>query len=360
LKFKLIPKNIPTFILLGISIFLIFCVYDLNEKFGVQKISEVNLNTKIFNVTGYIIAERRADYIFPTDTLRYQLVWVNKISDPLKITTHLEGTIGENNSFLHPKEFDLIIISQNNPLMTFQEFTLDKEGQHNIRYVIEIVNQTDGTNLKPYEIPDKIEILSRADQLQKESNWNSFLGLLLSTFIAGFALFFTGYQTLRSRYERNLTLRAWLGTSEAYVHVHGHFNAEDQFIPHEKWKKLSAEEKIAFDVKNTRRYIIIKNYGHLPALNVRVRAKNILGKSATRKDIESEPFTSSSVLMPDEPVKIFFTLTKEEELSIEDPTKDFFCIVDIEYDSPKNVKRKYGFIMSLSQQLYGTQESWIE
>lgn len=174
------------------------------------------------------------------------------------------------------------------------------------------------------------------------------------------ALGFLAYQTLKLRDERNKTFRAWIGMGEPQVFVHGYFNEEKKFIPKEKWQQMLPTEKGAFGVKELRRYIEIKNYGQLPATNLKARTKFTVGQQPTKKYIQSESFGSSSTIMPTGSLKLFFMVSKDEEQAIEDPTKDCYLIFEMEYESPKGKKRKYGEISSVSQQQYGVIESWDE
>jgi len=185
------------------------------------------------------------------------------------------------------------------------------------------------------------------------------------TIIAGFAtaaaVIFLGYQTMKLRNERNMTLRAWLGQGESRVFVEGYFNKDDKYIPHKKWIKLTQKEKDEFNVTKIRRYVEIKNYGQLPATNVRVRTKFFVDEQPTRKDIETISFgTSSSTIMSEEVPKLFFVLNRNEEDAIENTSKSCYLIYDVEYESPKKKKRKFGRIDSISIQNYGIIDSWDE
>ena len=118
--------------------------------------------------------------------------------------------------------------------------------------------------------------------------------------------------------------------------VEGYFNKDDKYIPRKKWIKLTQEEKDEFNVTEIRRYMEIKNYGQLPATNVRIRTKFFVDEQPTRKDIETISFvTSSSTIMPMEVPKLFFVLDRNEEDSIENPSKSCYLIYEVEYESPK-------------------------
>ena len=185
--------------------------------------------------------------------------------------------------------------------------------------------------------------------------------VIIAGFATAAAVIFLGYQTMKLRGERNMTLRAWLGQGESRVFVEGYFNKDDKYIPHKKWIKLTQEEKDAFNVTKIRRYMEIKNYGQLPATNVRVRKKFFVDEQPTRKDIETISFdTSSATIMPKEVPKLFFVLDRNEEDAIENPSKNCYLIYEVEYESPKKKKRKFGRIDSISMQKYGIMDSWDE
>lgn len=187
---------------------------------------------------------------------------------------------------------------------------------------------------------------------------------LIVSIIAGFAtaaaVIFLGYETLKLRDERNNTLRAWLGQGQAHVFVDGHFNKDEKFIPQGKWVNLTQDQKDEFGVTQTRRYIDVKNYGQIPATNVKVRTKFVVGKVPNRKNIETESFSTPAIIMPNEVQKLFFVLEREEEDSIEDNSKDCYLIYEIEFESPKKKKRKFGRIDSISIQRYGIIDNWDE
>ncbi len=359
MKLKLTSKNIPTFILLGILIFLVFYVNDLYEKLGVHKISPVTLTTSFFNVTGNIITERRADYVFPTDSLRYQLVWTSKINDTLVITPYLEGTVGENNSFLQSKKFDSIILSKDNPLMTIHEFTLDKEGQHNLRYVIEIVNQTDGGSLEPQEIPDKIEILSRADQLQKESNQWTIIGIMISTVVASVAVFGSIYEIKRSRNEQNSTLRAWVGLESHKLDIVSYIDENNNEKNDAEIKELN-KKGIEYKWTKIKRMIVLKNYGHLPAVDVKIRLK-ISGSEPNLKEINKISFGLGSMIFPDGTQPMIFNTTKKMEEGIADPNNDAYFLLEAQYRSTNSKTiRKMGLLLKLEASHYTIIKNWDE
>lgn len=165
---------------------------------------------------------------------------------------------------------------------------------------------------------------------------------------------------MKLRNERKQTFRAWIGIGEPHIHFQGYFNKNRQFIPREKWSKMSPDERNAFGVSHTRRYMEIKNYGQLPALKLKIRSKFIIGKKPTKDIIESEPFDSSATIMPNGTLKMFFELSEDEERATEDPDKVCYFIWETEYESPKGTKRKYGEISIISTQNYTTLETWDE
>jgi len=182
--------------------------------------------------------------------------------------------------------------------------------------------------------------------------------VIIAGFATAAAVIFLGYQTMKLRGERNMTLRAWLGQGESHVFVEGYFNKDDKYIPREKWLKLTQEKKNEFNVTEIRRYLELKNYGQLPATKVIVRTKFVT-KKPSRDDIDTE-FSSPSTMMPGETQKIFFILNRKEEGFIEDPSEECYLIYEVEYESPKKKKRKFGMINSLSVQVYGIIDSWDE
>lgn len=184
-----------------------------------------------------------------------------------------------------------------------------------------------------------------------------------ATISAGFAtagaLIFLGYQTMKLRAERNLTLRAWIGQGEPRFYLDGYLNAKGEFIEHEKWKQLSDEKIDQFNVTKLRYYIETKNFGQIPAHDLQVRTKFFVGTKPEKKDIQSVNFLASAILMPGQTSKLFYSITKDESLATDDTSKNCYLIWDIKYKSSgsKNIET-IGMIVQVSTMKYGILESW--
>jgi len=171
-------------------------------------------------------------------------------------------------------------------------------------------------------------------------------------------LIFLGYQTLMLRSERNLTLRAWIGIGEPHWMVYGYLNDDDRFIEKEKFEKLSLEQRHGF--QRTQRNIEIKNYGQLPAENLKTRLKIITGRRPTKQDLLDQDQGFPSTMMPSSSLKLFAIFSKEQEEIINNPEGELYIIWEAEYESPKGTIRKYGEISKISQRIYIPIKSWNE
>ena len=360
MKFKLTSRNILPLILFGILIILAYQIYDLYDKFGVQTIANIDFQTNVFNVTGNIVTDRKADYVFPTDSLRYHLIWKNKINDPIDIIPYLEGNVGEDDSFSQSKEFDKFTVFTNKPLITIHEFTIDKEGQHNLRYVFEIINQTSENSLETREILSKIEVLSRSDQLQQDSNQWTLFGIIISASIASIAAFGSIYEIRRSQNEKHNTMRAWVGLTSHQMNILSYIDANNYEKTENEIKSLN-ESGIKFDWTKIRRSFELKNYGSLPAIGVRSRSRIIFGMEPDVKEINETKFGPSSMIFPNGTQPMIFLFTKEMEDKIDDPEIKSYFLFETQYTSTNSEKiRKIGLLLKLDAGHYTIVKNWDE
>lgn len=195
-------------ILLGITV---YTINDQNIKYGIKRITQFShFENDYVAIDISILAERRADFIFPTDKLAYLVNWKNKMNQELVANATIDGTIGENKSFEKPKTYSTTINKNDNVTESY-DFSLDKEGRHRIYLNLQIYNYTNRNILSTYETPPTtIEILSRSEQLQEESNFWTITGIIISSSISATALIFVGYETISHRHETRQTFRPWL------------------------------------------------------------------------------------------------------------------------------------------------------
>lgn len=360
MTFKFISKNIPFFFLIGVLIILAYQIYDLNEKFGVRVVEDIDLKTNFFNVTGHLITERKADYVFPTDGLRYQLEWKNKIDDPIDLSFRLEGIIGEDNSFSQPKDFGTITLSKDGISKTSHPFTLDKEGQHNLKYIITVRNHIDGKGLELKEIQDKIQVLSRSDQLQQDSNQWILLGIVISASIAGAAAFTTVYEMRRSREEKQNTTRAMIGLESQLMNILSYIDVNGDEKTENEIKELNKKGE-KFDWTEIRRSLTLKNYGTLPAMDVKSRSKIISGREPKLKEINSLDFGTGAMIFPNGTQPFIFKFTKEMEDKMDSSTENTYFLFEAQYTSTNSGKiRKMGLLLKLCMGHYTVTKNWDE
>ncbi len=346
--------------LVVILVILGYTIYDLNAKYGVQKIFSININEKFFNATVNIIADRRADYVFPTDELVYEIEWKNKIDDTIEIISRLEGTIGESTSFAEPKEFDKITLTKDGVSTTKHKFTLDKEGQHSLKYIIIIVNHTDKTNLGLKEIPTKIEILSRSDQLQQDSNNWTVVGIMISATVVSIAIIGNVFEINRSRNERNDTLRAWIGLTTPEINILSYIDDKNEEKNEDEIRKMN-EQGIKFNWTKIRRSFELKNYGQLPATEVKSRSKMVGGRQPKLNEINETQFGSSATIFPNSMQHMIFETTNEMEDLMADPNISTYFLFETQYTSTNSKKiRKIGSLLKLQGAHYTIINNWDE
>ena len=153
------------------------------------------------------------------------------------------------------------------------------------------------------------------------------------------------YQTWQLRNERVQVFRAWVGEAEAHIPIIAYSNAKDEVKSLGLWDKMSKTEKLKFNWTEVERCVILKNFGKLPAINLQSRIQFLVDKEPIKKDFESLSFSSSAIMMPGGEQKLFFEMSKEEEIIFRDQTKQCFLIWEIKYYSQKSdEERRLGII----------------
>jgi hypothetical protein len=64
--------------------------------------------------------------------------------------------------------------------------------------------------------------------------------------------------------------------------------------------------------------------------------------------------------MPSASLRLFATFTKQQRTTIKDPQSELYLIWEVEYESPKGKKRKYGEINRVTRGATMNIESWNE
>lgn len=126
---------------------------------------------------------------------------------------------------------------------------------------------------------------------------------------------FLAYQTWKLRSERNHTFRAWLGENKPYIGHEAYINHNNHEVTETQWQSMTSEQKTKFDVTKYRRFIEIKNFGNVPAREMKAKGKMFVDKIPGKKELDELNFSSSATVMPNGMVKFYFSVSKDEELS---------------------------------------------
>jgi len=188
---------------------------------------------------------------------------------------------------------------------------------------------------------------------------------LIVNIVAGLAiaagLVFAGYETMKSRHERIMTFRSWVGEAGAHLGIRRYFNSKKEITQYDDWQEMSVEQKKDFAPTALEWFIKLKNFGQLPAF-IQGKSKLTIGKKPLRSEIKSLDYSPTFILMPQAEHDFLFDLNLEESASIQDDAVETFLIIDIIYRSANNLnkEREFGFIARVGQGSYNIEDSWID
>ncbi|MGH2612856.1 MAG: hypothetical protein ACRDFB_07380 [Rhabdochlamydiaceae bacterium] len=304
----------------------------------------------------------RPDYVFPNDRLNYLVRLDSKLPYPIEIESDMQIFIGDKNVTMKQSLSHTLHLSpiQQNDVINYN-FTAHEGGLNTIKVNLKIINGTNKAILENKLEILKFDVQSQAIQLQVESNRNTQWGIILSTSAAFASIIFLGYQTMKLREEKKLTLRAWMGDTGNHIIILRYFNNRGGIKTKEEWTKMSDVEKSEFNFSETEYAILIKNFGQVPATNVSGRYLPVLGQMPARSDITSSAFEFFSVVLPNDEKYHTFRLNLETTDAISDRSKKVYFIFEVRYNSGKSKEEhKFGFIADFSHGVYVKLDTWDE
>jgi hypothetical protein len=157
---------------------------------------------------------------------------------------------------------------------------------------------------------NNIQVWNLSDKLQLDSNENSRNLAILSIMIAGTAVLITIYQTKKLRDEHNMTLRAWVGDTGSKITIVNVFNDRNEVKSYADWEKLTTTEKITFGDVGIELHIMLKNFGSVPAVDIKSRLYVHPNREPTQTELESVESGDPFVIMPQNESTTRFFLQK--------------------------------------------------
>jgi len=169
---------------------------------------------------------------------------------------------------------------------------------------------------------------------------------------------FLAWQTWKLKKEREVTHRAWISDIDNEIFAY-YYNEKKEQISPSKYYALSETEKVKFgEIKKTALSIAIKNFGKIPAFNVKARQKIVL--SSPSKDQLPDRLGYPLVVMPNNKSNIEFAISQDDLKKIING-EQIYLIFEIHYYSAGSPKKEkiYGTIWKLGRR-YRRLMTWDE
>ncbi|AFU58186.1 hypothetical protein Ngar_c12460 [Candidatus Nitrososphaera gargensis Ga9.2] len=290
----------------------------------------------------------------PNDELEYKVLYKNKADFPLSIDSQLEVIVGgdvfKQFSFANP-----LIVEPFSSKEHYRIFFSDREGLNQIRLISIISNATSGDFVTREESTWNIPVISLSDQLQTELNGYTLIGLIMSigvglvTVVALVTnMSFSKDQVIELRRQNknleeqvsltktqmNAQLRPWLGREDLVEE--GIFLPNREQITAERVNEMIRLGQPLDGIINTG-ILFIKNYGQLPAENVRFQSViQLRADEPTAEVFNNAQFGPPAVVMPGETVPLRFDIPVIARLRTlqQEPPNRLFIMYHIEYSYP--------------------------
>lgn len=361
--------------LIGLSIFFIIMLVaayinstnlnDILSKVGLSnpiKPIEYDTSKWYYEMPGsYLFNYDRSVYIFPGDRLHYVVILYQKVPYPIEIKSDMQMFIGEQNvTSVQQLPYVLYLNSTNQFTGISFPFLPHDGGLNQVRVHLNIINGSNKVSLENKTEILKFDVQSQAIQLQAEANSNTFWGIVLSTATASASVIFLGYQTWQLRKEKNQTIRAWIGqkggTSLQLVRIR---NLQGVIKTIDEWGAMSSSDKTSFGADTYECLITLKNFGQIPAFDVRPRFTTaLLPKVEELKDDWWEP---AEIMPQDEaPYLVPIPVVWVEKVK-SDANFKFYVIFEVKYRSGESKREKrYGFMSEYTHGGMTKISSWDE
>lgn len=298
--------------------------------------------------------------VSPNDQLMLMLNVTNKNSTRFyvepKIYIDVGGEVLKKKENFGPIELGINYTGELPPYTFFAA----NEGQNNVKVLL-VISSFNGTFIKYENATTSFSVLSTSDKLLHDQNNTVLLGVIVSGLVGAGALIFTAIQTLKLREERKLTLRAWIGDVGSKFTTKNVINATGETMAYEEWKKLSESSKQQFDYKSVEIHFLVKNFGTVPAVDIRGRWFSNPSTEPSRAELDSTPFGDPFVIMPNAEKVMRFFLEKEYSEYLLDPLSTSFASLEIKYKSANSDKeRLYGMSFGRKGDGFSVLKTWDE
>ncbi len=343
---------------IGLFEYLVFIVSD----------HKIIKNFESINKEFYSIDNRKIrndvneNYIFTTDKVFYLFTINSKISDYSTIKYDF-NVISAGESVKHDSaEYNLGGNGNNREFFFYPK----NSGTYEIHVKMNFYNDTDTNPSKdPYaqevHTIDKIQVWDLSDKLQLDANENSRNLAIVSIIIAGAAVLITGYQTKKLRDERDLTIRAWVSNTGSQITIANVFNDKNEFKTYDDWAKLTDSEKTVFGEVGIELHIILKNFGSIPAVDIRSRLYCHPNREPTQQELNSIEFGDPFVIMPQNESITRFFLPKNIAVYFLNPTILSYLSLEIAYRSSNSTKQRiFGVTFVRKTSGFSVTKTWDE
>lgn len=298
---------IVIYVIIGLSI--AYFLYQINIFTDHKIITSLDsIEKESYSITHRQIRnDNHNDYIFTTDKVFYKFIINSKIPDHSRITYEFNVTSAGEYVKNEIGEYNL----QGNGNVREFYFYPKNSGTYEINVAMNFYNPDTGFDNALYaqevHTINNIQVWNLSDKLQLDSNENSRNLTILSIMIAGTAVLITIYQTKKLRDEHNMTLRAWVGDTGSKIIFVNVFNDQNDFKSYDDWKKLTDDEKNLFGEVGLELHIILKNFGSVPAVDIKSRLYVHPDREPTQTEIESVEPGDPFVIMPqnESPTRFF-------------------------------------------------------
>ncbi len=354
-------------VLIGLSvlvaILLVVSAYLLNSLSGYQPIASVIFpSNTLLNIQKAVIYPSNTYGVFPSDKLLLQLTVSKTIPDLVAIKPLIYTTVG-GVPVTKSEDQKWQSLSGTEPQTFNYEFYAGTEGQNIVNVNINTTNPSEKVKFVVFinGTSSSFDILSPSDRLLSNQNTMILIGIVVSGVGSAIALSLTAYQTKLSRDEKNETKRAWVGNADSHIALSRVFNASGSVLTKQHWDGLDLTNKRAFNLTQVEYQMKIKNFGSIPATNVKGRTMIAFGEKPDRQEIKEAEFGFPFILFPDQEQLYMFKMDRNTVDELELHNNKAYFVNEFVYHSGNTKKeRKFGFIAELSTGGFLLLDSWDE
>lgn len=304
----------------------LFTNYGLIKEFPDSQ--QIFVDEGTYQVTDRkLINNERDKVVFPNDELTYSF----KVHNLKNFNTILDyqieffkGGVLEEPTYSNHGNLDPL----SEEIQVTRKIYLKSSGSYDVKLNLFFKNSTDEKYAQYSPPMDNIETLSRSEQLQDDANQLTFKGLIAASVIGlgsiialGFSVYYSHKHVKQSKIQFQTEKRAWLGatTMMQYDHV---------------------TKILEFPYKN---------YGKLPAQNIREYHGFVIGDSFSRKDIPKtrKEINHTATVFPDQEANYNIGgLPVKVTSMIENKERGLFIWIEIDYEYSGTIGL-YGVIFEL-------------